>query len=171
MKKLVALAALIVSTLSASAFADTKVIVTPARPANCIERDYSTVNWIYYLTKTEETSKSATFQFVTEYGSCVDMKYNPNYIQNNAVYISIIADTIHLPWRKEVVEYEYEAISPTMVKVKMKFDTKRIFKKHTSENFEMIFHPGGDRDLHFGWYLDLYQDEDNGTSLKINVSK
>lgn len=182
MKNLLALVALI---FSLSSFAQTRIEVTPLRPVSCRVANYPLVNWIYELKKVEENRQAVVYEFITQYGSCVNGEVVATAVSEENASVGVLQDDFLLPWQKEGAKGEAQQISATELRVTLTFDKKILFKKKVLKTLTMSYRPGvkygpvylirnriggletWQADLQFPWKIELSVDEVFDTQIKI----
>ena len=161
--------------LQSSSWAQNDLIfdLTPTTPAFCALQDYPTVNTIYASAKTEEDKTHATFEFLTAEGACKDGDFNMTELDPNNVNFEIYQNDFLWPWLHERVKLSYEVLPNSVVRVKLVFDTLRIFKHKRTQKFTMNFEANG-RTHHisdlrsYQWTIELMQTETLNTELKFD---
>lgn len=130
------------AVFSLSVIAETRLEVTPQRPVNCAQFDHAQVNWVYKINKVSESAEQVTFEFITQYGSCVNGRVVPVLLDERIARVSVIRDGFVMPWHKEGAEASLEQASESELRVTVVFDKTLLFKKKVERTLTMFFEPG-----------------------------
>lgn len=133
----------LVGAFSLSALADTRIEVTPSRPAYCLVRDYKYVNWIYDIKKVSEDDSQATFEFNVQHGSCEGGLPRPVEINLENAYVSVDRNDYFIPGlQKKGTKTSVEQSDKDELQVTVVFNKSVLFKKSPEKKLSMIFAPG-----------------------------
>lgn len=153
---------------SFSAFSQSVISVTPARPADCQLQNYDRVNWVYEIQKISESEKSATFRFRTQYGACYYTRLEAAQLTPGWQAIGLMGQDALWPWQKDPVKTKLELVSSTELEVEVTFDKTKLFKKRDQEYFYMQFFPNGLASrMFFPWNVYVTATPTNGLKMAI----
>jgi len=168
---------------SMNVFAQAGIVFTPTHPAYCDTRDYSMVNRVYDIQKTEEDDKYVTFTYVTEYGPCSKNVIDAHTVKAKWVTIDMLKNEFCLICN-EPAKVKWEKVSEKELAVTIKVNKEKAFKNREVMSFGLYYSTGellryvSQRDsrgnvqwvpwyLRFIWTVDIYKDENDISAIRI----
>lgn len=145
----------------------------PHSPVDCQSAEAPNVNWIYLISKTNETSENVEFAILAQDGYCHDGEFHERALDTKNLSISIHENVIAFPWWHEPVKVEYEGLPNNVLRARFNFNLKQIFKKRSkglaNAVFYMRYYPSADARFSYQWTLVLTRDANNQLNLRVST--
>ncbi len=145
--------------VSCNLFAQSRVIVNPQIPIDCVKDNARYVNWISNI-KVLEDHENVEVTFLTKYGSCYSGA--AIYDSLNSLRVAIFTGGIKLPWQKEGFRVTEKRKDDKTFEVSLVFNKNKIFNKKNHVSYVMVLKHYL---LEFNWDLSLVYNEDTDATL------